>query len=67
MSTRRLTVLWQRWADRPYDSARVNILEDEVQRVAGELGTSGSQLRIAVTERVMAGASVEEAIEAVVG
>lgn len=64
MTPRRLTVVWRRWADRPYDSARVNLLEDEVQRVAAELGRPGSQLRIAVTLRVIAGEELEDAIEA---
>lgn len=65
--TRRLTLLWERWADRPYDKQRVGHLEDEVQRVAEERGTSGSQLRIAVTQLVIGGASPADAIETVLG
>lgn len=67
MNVQRLTALWLRWNERPSDRQRANHLEDEVQRAAGELGTSGTQLRIAVVERVMAGEHLEDAIEAVAG
>lgn len=67
MNAQRLTALWERWNERPSDRTRANHLEDEVQRVAGLLGCTGTQLRQAVVDRVMAGEQLHEAIEVVVG
>lgn len=66
MTERALTRLWRSWARDPRN-VDTNKLEDEVQREAAELGMTGTELRIAVTDRLIAGEKLSDAIEEVVG
>lgn len=57
-----LIAAWGRWDGRPGDEVSAGALEDAVQVVAGEIGVSGTEVRVAVTDRRRRGYPVKAAV-----